>query len=480
MQIFTTQREDIHGRLDCYYYQPEFVELERRIKNKTNKDLGDFVLGIAGGATPNKLFSDKYYTKSADEGVPFLRVQNVTSEGLNFDNCKLIKTETHQGLLKRSQVKEDYLITKITGVGRMAISSVAPKDFEGNINQHLVAIKTESRGISEALASFLNSDIGERLASRRSTGGTRPALDYKALLSIPIVLNPKIVSIMQFAYKDKEQKLKQADALLSSIDGYVRQQLGINYTEPEEKPTFITLSDEVEGKRLDPKKYSQKPQAVLIAIKKAKYSQLPLKELIVASLSGEWGNDLFDKNAKENIETIQVKVLRNTNFDNSLNFNLDDVAERLIEKNKFEKSKLQDGDILIEKSGGSPIQPVGRVAIFDNIQGDYCFSNFLQCIRINTTKCSPYYLFVYLRAIYSLGYMEYLQNQTTGIKNLIWEEFADMPVVLPPKDIEKKLAEEMKNRMTKAIALRHEASTVLEEAKKKVENLLLKDNNVNS
>ena len=473
MQIFTTQREDINGRLDCFYYQPEFVELEKKMKKKTNKTLGDFVLGIAGGATPNKLYSDKYYAKSSDDGIPFLRVQNVTNEGLDFDNCKYIKSETHQGLLKRSQVKEDYLITKITGVGRMAISSVAPKDFEGNINQHLVAIKTKSREVSEALASFLNSDIGERLASRRSTGGTRPALDYKALLSIPVIFNPKIVSIMQSAYKDRKEKLKQADELLNSIDGYVRQQLGIGYTEPEEAPTFTTSSDEVKGKRLDPKKYSQKPKTILTAIKKAKYSQLPLNDLIVANLSGEWGNDLFDKNAKADKDTVQVKVLRNTNFYNSLNLNLDDVAERLIEKNKFVKNKLQNGDILVEKSGGSPIQPVGRVAIFDNIKGDYCFSNFLQCIRINATKCLPYYLFAYLKSIYALNYMEYLQNQTTGIKNLIWEEFTDIPIVLPPKDTQEKLAEETKDRMTKAIALRHKASTVLDEAKKQVEEMIL-------
>ena len=299
--------------------------------------------------------------------------------------------------------------------------------------------------------------------------------DKKTLLVTvpPKDIQRKIVNLFLNALKDRQEKLKQADELLNSINGYVRQQLGIDYTEPEEKPTFTTSSDELEGKRLDPKKYSQKPKAILTAIKKAKYSQLPLNDLIVANLSGEWGNDLFDKNAKADKDTVQVKVLRNTNFDNSLNLNLDDVAERLIEKNKFVKNKLQNGDILVEKSGGSPIQPVGRVAIFDNIKGDYCFSNFLQCIRINATKCLPYYLFAYLKSIYALNYMEYLQNQTTGIKNLIWEEFTDIPIVLPPKDTQEKLAEETKDRMTKAIALRHKASTVLDEAKKQVEEMIL-------
>lgn len=461
------------GRLDCDYYQPECIKLEKLIAKKTNKTLGDYVLNIAGGATPNKKFTDKYYAKSADNGVPFLRVQNVTNEGLSLSNCKYINQETHQGSLKRSQVREGYLITKITGVGRMAISSVVSKGFEGNINQHLVAIKTESQKTSEVLAAFLNSDIGEKLASRRSTGGTRPALDYKALLSIPIVLKPKIVSIMQSAYKNKEERLKQANKLLNSIDGYVRKQLGIDYTEQEEKLAFTTISNEVTNRRLDPKKYSQKPKAILSAINKSKFVKKSLKNLISEKISGDWGKDVFDEVAKENETNIKVKVLRNTNFDNLLNINLNNVAVRLVDKNKFQKIKLKDGDILVEKSGGSPIQPVGRVVIFEGTQGAYCFSNFLQCIRLDTTKCLPYYLFVYLRAVYTLNYMEYLQNQTTGIKNLIWEEFVDIPIVLPPKNIQEKLAKEIKDRMNKAMLLRKEADTILKEAKKKVEEMIL-------
>lgn len=56
------------------------------------------------------------------------------------------------------------------------------------------------------MAAFLNSDIGERLAFRRSTGGTRPALDYQALKTIPVVFKPEIVDIMQSALEQKKQE----------------------------------------------------------------------------------------------------------------------------------------------------------------------------------------------------------------------------------------------------------------------------------
>ena len=62
----------------------------------------------------------------------------------------IVSTSTKKliGLLQRSQVAEGDLLVKITGVGRMAVASVAPKDFIGNTNQHMVVIKTGDASIS--------------------------------------------------------------------------------------------------------------------------------------------------------------------------------------------------------------------------------------------------------------------------------------------------------------------------------------------
>ncbi len=87
MQIFTINSDEIKGRLDCYYYQPEFILLEEKITKKTDKTLNDYILNLAGGATPDKDESDKYY---AESGIPFLRVQNITNEGLNLTDVKSI------------------------------------------------------------------------------------------------------------------------------------------------------------------------------------------------------------------------------------------------------------------------------------------------------------------------------------------------------------------------------------------------------
>ena len=94
---------------------------------------------MAGGSTPLKSEGDQHYT-TADNGVPFIRVQNLTATGeLNLDDVKHITQSTHAKLLGRSRLKGGELLVKNTGVGRMAVASVVPPKTEANINQHIAA-----------------------------------------------------------------------------------------------------------------------------------------------------------------------------------------------------------------------------------------------------------------------------------------------------------------------------------------------------
>jgi len=229
------------------------MDLERKVRARSSGRLGKFIQKMASGATPTVQEEEKYYSDK-ENGIPFIRVQNLSpTNELQLDDLKYINMETHENYLKRSQVKEDDLLVKITGVGRMAVASVAPKNFEGNTNQHLVVIKTGSKQVSEALATFLNTDIGEKLATRRSAGGTRPALDYNALRSIPIVFLPESVEVINKAISIKRAKEAEAASLLASIDGYLLEQLGITLPEvTEKKKVFFVCSDKVSGGRFDP------------------------------------------------------------------------------------------------------------------------------------------------------------------------------------------------------------------------------------
>ena len=266
-RVFILQTSELEKRLDPFFYVPELLELEKKVLAKKPKKLRDYVVSVSSGATPKTTESELYYAEK-ENGIPFLRVQNLSPTGiLEFDDCKYINHETHNGMLKRSQVSAGDLLVNITGVGRMAVASVAPVGFIGNINQHVCVIKTGSKEISETLAAFLNSDIGEKLASRRSAGGTRPALDYPSLLSIPIIEDKRILQITNKVIEQKQKNEAEAENLLSSIDEYLLKELGIKLPEPPENTLknrmFTTSLQEITGGRFDPKLHSKQSKELI-------------------------------------------------------------------------------------------------------------------------------------------------------------------------------------------------------------------------
>lgn len=253
-KIFIVNRSEIEGRLEPEFYKPSIACLEAKIRSLSSKKLRDYALSFAGGVTPKKSEGDKYYS-DAENGVPFLRVQNLQTTGeLFLDGCIYINEDTHNGLLKRSQVSEGDLLIKITGVGRMAIASVAPKNFVGNTNQHMVVVKTGNVAISKYLAHYLNLDIIEKIASRHSTGGTRPALDYPSLKNLPVIEGLDF-SLIDDAIKAKKAKEEEAKQLLNSIDDYLLKELGITIPDVEnrlENRIFLSSFSKIEGNRIDP------------------------------------------------------------------------------------------------------------------------------------------------------------------------------------------------------------------------------------
>jgi type I restriction enzyme S subunit len=122
---------------------------------------------------------------------------------------------------------------------------------------------------------------------------------------------------------------------------------------------------------------------------------------------------------------ISAKVLRGTNFAGDGLLDFDDVAELEVEGRHFESRRLQPGDIIVERSGGGPKQPVGRVALFDPPDGSaYFCSNFTTTIRVrDRSKFDPAYVALYLHGLYLQGVTETLQRATTGIRNLDWQGY---------------------------------------------------------
>ena len=141
-----------------------------------------------------------------------------------------------------------------------------------------------------------------------------------------------------------------------------------------------------------------------------------LIEVTGKALSGEWG--------MEDVEGVGIPVLRTTNFTNEGIINYENVVTRMITKKNIEEKYLKYGDIIIEKSGGSDKQPVGRVVFFEGPEQKYLFNNFTGLLRVkDKEKWNPRYVFYTLFSNYRRGITRSFENKTTGLHNLKTDDY---------------------------------------------------------
>lgn len=143
---------------------------------------------------------------------------------------------------------------------------------------------------------------------------------------------------------------------------------------------------------------------------------------------------------------ITANVLRNTNFGVSNGrLSYDDVAQIDVEVKQLQDRTLCYGDIILEKSGGSNTQAIGRVALFDKTDDNdgYSYSNFCARLRVNDEKTlNPLYLWMLLNDFYNKGGTLSLQN---GLRllNIDMTRYLKTKIPLPPIKVQEKIVEEI-------------------------------------
>lgn len=461
--VFIINKSQIEGRLDVDFYKPELLKLEYRVREKSKHKLSNYIYRLASGATPLKSEEDKYYTDDVSVGIPFLRVQNLKTDScLDFSGLKYINQETHDKFLKRSQVKENDLLVKITGVGRMAIAAVAPKDFIGNTNQHMVVVKTQSLD-SQYLANYLNLDFVEKLASRRATGGTRPALDFPALRSIPIIEDIDFSGLRsaQVAYKEKYQ---QAKDLLESINQYLLNELGIELPQQDnslKSRIFIRKSSEIMGERFDSFFHQEKFKLNFLEFDKSDYDSYELGSLIFSVNNGI--------EIRSYIEEGGLRYLRVSDMTNS---GLSSHNERYIDIGEHEIPKhirLKKNDLLISRSGS-----LGLIDAYEDYMKNFVLSSHIFKVSLKDNLILPQYAKEFLRS--SLGQFQFSKLNNGGVVPEINQTaLKHLKLIVPSLVKQQEIVTHIQNLRNQAKQLEQDAEQILADAKREIERMILGD-----
>ena len=147
-----------------------------------------------------------------------------------------------------------------------------------------------------------------------------------------------------------------------------------------------------------------------------KECRMKLAEVIDSFVSGDWGNEEYSNefpNAVFCVRGADIVPIFNHSFNN--------IPQRYVSDRTIETKLLKEGDLVIEKSGGSPTQSTGRIAyiykdLIENIGPVVC-SNFCTAIRVKP-EWNPLYVYYYWQNIYNRGVFFNFEGKTSGIKNL--------------------------------------------------------------
>ncbi len=181
-----------------------------------------------------------------------------------------------------------------------------------------------------------------------------------------------------------------------------------------------------------------------------------LIEITGKALSGEWGTD--DEKGEG------IPVLRTTNFTNEGVVDYTDVVTRTITKKNIDEKFLRHGDIIIEKSGGSDKQPVGRVIYYDGPDNTYLFNNFTGLLRVKDQDTwYPRYVFYSLFTNYKRGGTRAFENKTTGLHNLKTDDYVSRYEVAETNKEEQILVCDKLDKLYGIIKVRQQELQLLDE-----------------
>ena len=271
-----------------------------------------------------------FYEDYVSEGVPFYRSKeiiekqkgNETTLDLFITEERFVKIEKTFG----SPKKDDLLLTSVGTLGIPYLVQDNERFYfkDGNL--------TWFRGYNGLFPQYLYywilSPIGKSKINEITIGSTQSALTIAGLkgieINLPSLPEQKAIANVLIAFDDKIKLLQQQNKTLEAIAQTIFKEWFGKYQLGDELP---------EGWRVG-----------------------KINEFIEISLGGDYGSEVYEDDFTE--ETI---CLRGTDLPDMKMGTPEKAPIRFLKASKLEKCKLENGDIVVEISGGTESQSTGRV-----------------------------------------------------------------------------------------------------------------------
>lgn len=454
-RAFYIQRSMLGSRLDAEYFQPKHYRLlgEMDASGSPVLPLRRVASRVVDGPFGSAIKAEDY----TDQGVPFLRVADVTrGEGtIKTDGLAFISLQAHQRILRSRVLPGDVVVAK-TGATMGAASLVPSSLPEANIRADLASVTLTEPMRAQYLVNFINTRMGHQLFWRLNSGATRGRVVIENLKEYPVVwpddeVCRKVDLRVTQARQGKRKKESEAKKLLATVDDVLLDGLGIR-RQPEsintlESRMFRLGFRQITGGRFDPIANQGERRRLVLAIQESRYPVAPLHRLVVASKSIV--NSLIDGEPYVGLENIDGETGE---------FICTTEKETVGTATRFEP-----GQVLFPKL--RPYLNKTHLAVFSGI----CSTEF----HVFTPDgVRGDFLTAFLRSRAIVGITSLLMTGNT-LPRLQMSDIGALPIPVPPSEYQEKICTRINAIKSKALVLREQARADLEQAKRDIEALIL-------
>ncbi len=445
------QKSQLEGamRIDAEYYQPEYLIIEGKLKTlKAEKLVNLIERPVVTGSTP------KVRDCRCDgTDIKFIKTDTVREGRIIFDTADLLPKEASRN---NSKPKDGDILITIIGataaiVGRAA--RVFSDDPIMNINQNIVLIRPKKLIRSGYLETFFRSKFGRNQLWQQSRQTEQVNLNCREVENVLVPLaNEPFQDKIDKMVSQSHQIMTESSTIFSQAESLLLEELGLlDFEADHDLYSVVNIGEVQEADRMDADYFQAKYKNLTEKLKNAK----KLGDITSIQKGVEPGSGAYQEEGRA---FIRVSNLSKDGIkDNNQQYLSSDLYEKL--RSEYQP-KIED--ILLTKDATPGIAYVLKEEIDGIISGGI--------LRLKMKeKIEPEYLALCINSL--VGKLQAERDAGGSIINH-WRPDQIKEILIPilPKQTQEKIA----GLVRKSHESRKKAKDLLEEAKRKVEELIEK------
>lgn len=448
--ISVVRSNEIEGatRLEAEYYRPSYLSLMELLE-KVPTVRCDSIAFVTDGIHASIDYDN-------ESNIYCLSAQSVKQGFFDLAAKTMISSAQHNVNLRTSIEEGDVIVSSMGTIGFAAVaySNLLPANA---VRQVLIIRARNNMGelYPYFLSAFLNSKYGLFQSLREATGNVQQHLFIDKVQQFRIPLLTRFTEVGDLS-KRAEGKLLDSNNLYSQAETLLLEELGIKDIDLSADPCYeVNSAGTISANRIDAEYYQPKYEKIIDAIKKCRYGWCNLADKI-SNIT-----DKYDP-SKEPDRTFRYIELSNINP----SIGVVDGYSELTGKDLPSRARMlvEESDVIISSIEGS----IDKVALIDNFHDGCLASTGFFIFRSKSNMISEYVLTLSK----SVLIQKQLEKFSSGTilaavpKNLVQN------LIIPdiPKEAQKKIA----NLVQQAHVARRQSKELLEEAKRKVEEMIEK------